>query len=118
MMQAPCHILAQHYNYKGTHSIVLMAVCDVQYCFTLIDIGDAGRHSDSGVLTHSRFGQAMEAGKLGLLACHPPRRLNQEVDSQGISLLGLQHFPLTCIKLLHIIVIILIYFCYCFTVCV
>ena len=41
-----------------------MALCDANYCFTLIDIGDAGRHSDGGVLSNSAFGQAMESGEL------------------------------------------------------
>ena len=43
-----------------------MAVCDSQYCFTFLDIGDYGWHSDGGVLSHSGFGQAMEAGTLSL----------------------------------------------------
>ena len=43
-----------------------MAVCDAQYCFTLVDIGDNGRHSDGGVLSHSNFGQAMESGSLSI----------------------------------------------------
>ena len=64
VMQAPSHSGSTFFNYKGTHSIVLMAVCDANYCFTLIDIGDAGRHSDGGVLSNSAFGQAMEVGKL------------------------------------------------------
>ena len=64
VMQAPSHSGSTFFNYKGTHSIVLMDVCDANYCFTLIDIGDAGRHSDGGVLSNSEFGQAMEAGKL------------------------------------------------------
>ena len=51
--------------------IVLLAVCDSQYCFTLLDIGDAGRHSDGGVFSHSGFGQAMEAGKLALPEADP-----------------------------------------------
>ena len=43
-----------------------MAVCDAHYCFTFVDIGNAGRHSDGGVLSNSSFGQAMEAGELSI----------------------------------------------------
>ena len=66
VMQAPSHSGSTFFNYKGTHSIVLMAVCDANYCFTLIDIGNAGRHSDGGVLSNSAFGKAMEDGALSL----------------------------------------------------
>ena len=62
VMQAPSHSGSTFFNYKGTHSIVLMAVCDANY-----DIGDAGRHSDGGVLSNSAFNQAMEAGELSFL---------------------------------------------------
>ena len=31
-----------------------------------VDIGDYGRHSDGGVLSHSNFGQAMESGSLSI----------------------------------------------------
>ena len=41
-----------------------MAVCDAQYRFVLVDIGDCGRHSDGGVLSNSKFGQALENGNL------------------------------------------------------
>ena len=67
VLQAPPSVGSMYYNYKQMHhSIVLMAVCDAQYYFTLVDIGDYGQHSDGGVLSHSNFGQAMENRTLSI----------------------------------------------------
>ena len=77
-MQAPARSGSTFYNYKGTHSVVLMAVCDAHYCFTLVCVGDAGRHSDGGVLSNSAFGQAMENGELSL----PDANAVQGISSQ------------------------------------
>ena len=52
--------------YKKTLSIVLLAICDSNYKFTLIDIGDAGRQSDSGVYNASNLGQAIESNALDI----------------------------------------------------
>lgn len=71
VMQAPRNSGSSFFNYKGTHSVVLLAVCDAHYRFILVDLGDAGRHSDGGVLSNSEFGKALEAGSLSFPAPRP-----------------------------------------------
>ena len=47
---------------------MLLAVCDAQYCFTLVDIGDSGRHSDGGVFQNSMIGRKFEDNTLNIPA--------------------------------------------------
>ncbi|KAL2102070.1 hypothetical protein ACEWY4_003831 [Coilia grayii] len=54
------------YNYKGTYSVVLLAVVDAEYCFRVVDVGAYGRTSNGGVLANSNFGQKLQDGTLGL----------------------------------------------------
>ena len=54
----------QHYNYKGFFSIVLMAICDANYCFTVIYIGQYGSNNDSGIL--ASMGEMFDRDEMNL----------------------------------------------------
>ena len=40
--------------------LVLLAICDANYCFTLFDVGQYGSNNDSGVLIHRNIGGYFE----------------------------------------------------------
>ena len=54
------------FNYKTFHSVVLMTVVNAKYQFTIVDVSDYGRLSDSSVFSSSKLGIAMEQNKLNL----------------------------------------------------
>lgn len=64
VIQCPANSGSEYYNYKGTFSIVLMAVVNSNYGFTYVDIGCQGRISDGGVLRNTSFFKKLEINEL------------------------------------------------------
>ena len=54
------------YNYKGFFSMVLLAVCDARYCFTLVNVGEYGSNNDSGILRNSKMERRFENGEMSI----------------------------------------------------
>ena len=65
-MQAPHNAGSEYFNYKKTHSIGLLAVCNAHYEFTMVDIGDSGRQSDGSVYNNNYLGNAIENNSLNI----------------------------------------------------
>lgn len=59
-----------YYNYKSSHSLVLMAIADANYQISLLDIGATGRRSDGGIFHASEIGKRLQNG---MLSIPPPR---------------------------------------------
>ncbi|KAL2093032.1 hypothetical protein ACEWY4_010344 [Coilia grayii] len=66
IIQAPDNSGSLYFNYKGTYSIILLAVVDSNYLFRVVDAGGYGRTSDGGTLYNSTFGEGLRDGTLDL----------------------------------------------------
>nr|CAH7732410.1 unnamed protein product [Callosobruchus chinensis] len=60
-LKAPANSGSLNFNYKHSHSIVLLGLADANYQFTYINVGSAGRNSDGGVYVNSRLSKALES---------------------------------------------------------
>lgn len=66
VLQCPANTGSDHYNYKNSFSIVLMALVSSDYRFMYADIGSQGRISDGGVFRNSSLWQKMCSNSLNL----------------------------------------------------
>lgn len=88
-IQSPPFSCSTHYNYKSFFSIVLLAVADPNYKFTLVEIGAAGSQSDGGVFSRSVFGKLMLTDRIDFPA---PKNVGSRILPHVI--LGDDAFPL------------------------
>ena len=63
---APKRTGSLYFNYKGTFSIVLMALVDSNYKFLYIDVGGYGRNSDGGIFSGCSLGKALNSESLNI----------------------------------------------------
>ena len=76
-MECPKNAGTAFFSSKNFHSIVLLAVCDANYCFTLVDVGAFGRSNDSGVLVDSLISRAFEKDRMKLPGA---KELNRKIS--------------------------------------
>ena len=77
------------YNYKGFHSLVLLAICDARYCFSFVDIGGYGSDNDASILSNSRIYDVFDCNRL----CIPESESVNGVDLPYV-LVADEIFPL------------------------
>ena len=68
MIQPPKGSGSPYYNYKGTHSVILLALVNANYEFLFADVGSNGRSSDGGVWRDSKLKKMIDENALGIPA--------------------------------------------------
>ncbi len=72
----PANSGSLYFNYKGFHSIVLMAVVDAQHNFLMVNVGQYRGLNDASVFEASAFGQQVLYGNPQPLPIPPPRPIS------------------------------------------
>lgn len=70
-IRCPTNAGSEYYNYKGFHSIILMALVDGDYKFSWVDVGSNGSAGDAQVFNRSELKECMDDQTLGVPAPEP-----------------------------------------------
>ncbi|CAF4811497.1 unnamed protein product [Pieris macdunnoughi] len=77
-IQSPPNSGSLYFNYKKTFSVVLMALVDANYNFTIVNVGSYGKNSDGGIFANSNLGKELQRKNLSL----PEVSIYQAVQQQ------------------------------------
>nr|CAI5865355.1 unnamed protein product [Callosobruchus analis] len=91
-IQCPANSGSSFYNYKGTFSIVLMAIVNANYKFIYAHVGSQGRMSDGGVFQRTSFCRSLLNNALNIPKPIPLKSMHLEVP---YVLVADDAFPLT-----------------------
>ncbi|XP_062576941.1 uncharacterized protein LOC134238850 [Saccostrea cucullata] len=91
VLQAPFKSGSFYFNYKNTHSVVLMALVNANYKFIYVDVGSNGRVSDGGIFRDCTLRSAMEDNSLNMPG---PRPLPGRERDVPYVIVGDEAFPL------------------------
>ena len=92
VLQQPENSGSQYRNYKGSDSIILMAVIGPEYEFLFAEVGMNGRNSDGGAWAQSKLKKALDDNKLDI---PKPAPLCDGSDNIPYVLVGDGAFPLS-----------------------
>ncbi|XP_025266513.1 uncharacterized protein LOC112638650 [Camponotus floridanus] len=92
IIECPPNARSSYYNYKNSHSIVLLGICDAQYIFTFVNIGAYGRRNDGGIFRNSKMGLKFHSNEINVLVLEP---LSPGGSSLPYVLVGDEAFQLT-----------------------
>lgn len=80
-----------YFNYKGTFSIIHLALVNANYKFPYIDVGCNGRVSDGGVFRDSSLNKAMKNNSLNI---PPPKMMDDNCTKLPYLIVADDVFPL------------------------
>ena len=70
-IKCPSNAGSEFYNYKGFHSIILMALVDGDYNFAWVEVGANGSAGDAQVFNSSELREGFEQGFINVPAAEP-----------------------------------------------
>ena len=91
-IKAPPHSGTLYHYHKGFSSVVLMAICDANYCFSFVDVGNYGSNNDSGVLLNFDLGKKFKSSSMNIP--EPSTKAGYNNENLPYFLVGDEIFPL------------------------